>query len=137
MATAVDEQRLEIRRGAAKLRAAFGGDLDLLAHLAQGHAAVPRAKAQAPVKGLLRKIAQRAGVAARRELRRPLERLEAAGFDGIRERRCIALVTRFAAHVCAVGVHRAKFLAELEALPLLTAGPEARALEDACAPCAA
>src|SRR5207302_1134151 len=67
----------------------------------------------------------------------PLQVREFSAVDRISQRRGITPIASVAAHAGAVAVQRREFLAELEALALLSAGAVARALEGAALPGAA
>src|SRR6266436_1712899 len=84
--------------------------------------AAPGSKTQTAFPGLLLQVGDVAGMAARPDLRAPVERLQLAAVHREVQARGVARIGRFAADIRAVGLHRREFLAELEALALLPAG---------------
>src|SRR5438552_3976996 len=118
---AVDQQRLEVRLGAAARAAVLRRDLHVLAQLAQRQAALPVHEMQPALGGLLLELGHAAAVAGGRELRAPRERprLELPRLDAVLERRLVARIARIAAHGGAVAFHGGQVLGELEALALL------------------
>src|SRR6185503_10535596 len=102
--------------------------------LAYRDAAAPGGEAQPALEGLLLDAGQRAALAARGDARAPLEAAQLARLHDEREVRRVAGIGGVAAEARAVRVKRREFLAELEALALLSARRVARALEHARAP---
>src|SRR5216117_25542 len=119
IAAPVDQQRLEVALRAALLDAVLRGNAHIVADLAQRDVAAPRAEAQPALKGFLLQIGDVAGMAARRDLRAPIERLQLARFHRHLQVGGVARISGVAADARAVALHGGELLAELEALALL------------------
>src|SRR6185436_15902897 len=132
-AAPVDEHRLEVRLRAAGFGAILRRDADVIAEVAQRHAAASRSELQSALVRPLLLGEHVAVMAGRGDLRPPLERRQLAGGYGVGEGRAVAGVTRIAAHGLAVARHLRELLAELEALALLPARSIAHAFENPAA----